>query len=148
MIEIQTLTEKDLHCIARQIQSSWKAPEQETINTFRIFYGCWYCKFSHECQPPGKLYFRTALKKLEDLTGVMTFSTMPGPEYLEKIFLPASVFLQYPEELQYLEGHHPDKYKDFKEYLDTLIAHSKEVPDFQQDSCSSGDNQADIHNHF
>lgn len=146
-MEKENLLEKDLHCIARQIQSSWEAPKQETINTFRMFYGCWYCKFSHECQPPAKLYFRTALKKLEDLTGVVAFSPMSVPEHLERIFLPASVFLQYPEELQYLEKHHPDKYKDFKEYLDTLIAHSKEAPDLQQDSCSSGDNRTDICNH-
>ena len=120
------LTEKDLHCIARQLQSAWRAPEQETIPTYRMFYGCWYCKYSHECKTPMTHYFKTVLYKLEKLTGVNVF---PATKNLAKTFLPASIFIKHPNELSYLEEYHPDEYASLKECLNRLIGHPKEAAD-------------------
>jgi len=117
------LTEKDLHCIARQLQSAWRAPKQETISTYRMFYGCWYCKYSHECKTPITHYFKTVLCKLENLTGVNVF---PPARNLARTFLPASIFIKHPEELRYLKKYHPNEYVSLQEYLDELISHSKE----------------------
>lgn len=125
------LTEKDLHCIARQLQSAWRAPEQETISTYRMFYGCWYCKYSHECKTPITHYFKTALYKLEKLTGVNVF---PPNGNLAKTFLPASIFIRHPEELRHLKEHHPNEYASLQEYLNELISHSKESAGSQQDN--------------
>ncbi len=118
------LTEKDLHCIARQLQSAWRAPEQENISTYRMFYGCWYCKYSHECKTPMAHYFKTVLYKLEKLTGVNVF---PATENLAKTFLPASIFIKYPDELRHLKEYHPDEYVSLQECLNDLISHPKEA---------------------
>lgn len=32
-MEKTILSDKDFHCIARQLQSAWRAPEQESIDT-------------------------------------------------------------------------------------------------------------------
>ena len=106
------LTEKDLHCIARQLQSAWRAPEQENISTYRMFYGCWYCKYSHECKTPMAHYFKTVLYKLEKLTGVNVF---PATENLAKTFLPASIFIKYPDELRHLKEYRSEERRVGKE---------------------------------
>ncbi len=115
----EKLSDKELHCIARMLQSAWRAPEQETIPTYRMFYGCWYCKYSHECKMPKGRDFREALDKLGRITGV---NICPVCEIgLGATFLPASVFIEHPEELKYLEKHHPEEYPSLKEYLDNLV---------------------------
>lgn len=55
----QYLSEKDLHCIARLIQSSFQAPKQESIGTSRQFYGCMYCKYAVSgCNKPETVNFK------------------------------------------------------------------------------------------
>lgn len=116
----EKLSDKELHCIARMLQSAWRAPEQESIPTSRIFYGCWYCKYSHECKIPSKMNFRKVLHKLRKMTGV---NILPVCEAgLGDTFLPASVFIEHPEELKYLEKHHPEEYQSLKDCLDRLVS--------------------------
>ena len=117
------LTEKDLHCLARQIQSVYCAPEQEEISTGRLFYGCWYCKYSHDCKTPLTMNLDTVLSKLEELTGVCVY---PPSKSIPEQFLPASIFIDYPEELQYLEKNHPKEYQNLKDNLNKFIDHPKE----------------------
>lgn len=121
------LSEKDLHCLARQIQS-WSAPEDESLNTSQRYYACVYCKYVHDCETPVEMHQKKVLNKLRHLTGVDIF---PGLRYLYWQFLPASRFLECPEELPVLKKIHkdmsPDEYQEYKNYLDELIERSKEV---------------------
>lgn len=125
---MEELTDKDLHCIARQLQSAWCAPEQEEIDTYRMFYGCWYCKYSHECKTPNTMNLKKALNKLSELTGVDIF---PSYGCIWRQFLPASIFIEYPEELQYLEKHHAKEYQNLKDHLNKFTDYSKEESGFQ-----------------
>lgn len=133
------LTEKDLHCLARQIQS-WSAPKDESLNTSQRYYACVYCKYVHDCETPVVMHQKKVLNKLSDLTGVHIF---PGLRYLYWQFLPASRFLECPEELPVLKEIHkdmkPDEYQEYKNYLDELIERSKEVSGLQQGSFSHKD---------
>ena len=119
----EKLSDKELHCIARMLQSAWRAPEQDSIPIHRMFYGCWYCKYSHNCKMPKGMDFREVLYKLSRLTGVNIFPVCK-PE-LGDTFLPASVFIEYPEELKYLEKYHSEEYQSLKKCLDKLICHQK-----------------------
>lgn len=118
------LTDKDLHCIARMLQSAWDAPDEaefneEGISSSRCFYGCMYCKYSHDCNTGAKMHFGKAFGKLENLTGVIVHSYREQP--VERTFLPASVFLEHPEEIKWLEDAHPSEYKGFRSYLEILL---------------------------
>lgn len=116
----EKLSDKELHCIARMLQSAWRAPEQETIPVYRMFYGCWYCKYSHECKmPSGGMDFRKAMDKLGRVTGVNICPVCD--KGLGSIFLPASVFIKHPEELKYLEKYHPEEYQFLQKCLDQLL---------------------------
>lgn len=60
------LSERDLHCMARLLQSALFAPKGENI-----FYGCRFCKFSSECRKAlikhekmGVDYLRVKLREL------------------------------------------------------------------------------------
>lgn len=117
----EKLSDKELHCLARMLQSAWRAPGQETIPTDRMFYGCWYCKYSHECKmPSGGMDYREAMDKLGRVTGVNICPVCD--KGLGSTFLPASVFIEHPEELKYLERYHPEEYQSLKECLDGLIS--------------------------
>lgn len=131
-------TDKELHCIARLIQNSFQAPEQEKIEeTYRPLYGCMYCKYAvTECNKPEKVIFMKILRKLRELTGVnvSTHST-EELEHLASSYLPESHYLEHPEDLHYLERiHHPDEVKAIKVYLDKLIVQTKETSGQKQDS--------------
>lgn len=133
-IQDTQLTEKDLHCLARQLQS-WSAPDEGSLNTSQRYYACVYCKYVHDCKTPTMMHQKKVLNKLRDLTGVDIF---PGSRHLYWQFFPASRFLEYPEELPVLKEIHkdmrPDEYQDFEKYLNELISRSKEVSGFQQGS--------------
>ena len=134
----QNFTEKDLHCIARLIQSSFLAPEQESIdNTYRPLYGCMYCKYSPECYAPGitKFQFRKLFDKLENLTSVSIGAYTPDTKRLGDSFLPASYYLEHPETIYALEKVHPhDTVEETKKVLDKPIIHSTDVPGQKQDN--------------
>lgn len=131
------LTDMDLYCIARLIQSSFQAPEQESINTYRPLYGCMYCKYAFECQIPehGRHHFqlKKTFKKLQTLTGVSLGIYNPEqhtPETIGSVFFPGSYYIKHPEVLHELEKVHPKTMmNDFKTYLEKVINHSKESPD-------------------
>lgn len=97
MIEILDLTDKDLHCISRLIQSAIFAEEEN------ILYGCRYCKYSLECRDRilnrKGLYNTELRKKLQKLTGV---DLSPQELELEKKFYPASFQALYPKEYEQL----------------------------------------------
>ena len=61
------LTEKDLHCLARIIQS------EESMHSVK----CLYCRYAIECKEDlmqnKKLPYMPVLKKLEQITGVNIF---------------------------------------------------------------------------
>ncbi len=129
-VKEQHFTEKDLHCIARLIQSSFLAPEQESIeNTYRPLYGCMYCKYTSECYAPGitRLQFRKLFDKLEGLTKVSIGTYAPDTKLLGDFFLPASYYLEHPETIYALEKvHSHDTVEEVKKVLDKLIIHSKD----------------------
>ncbi len=133
------LTEKDLHCLARQIQS-WSAPGDESLNTSQRYYACVYCRYAHDCETPITMHQKNVLNKLRALTGVDIF---PGSRYLYWQFLPASRFIEHPEELSVLKKihkeMHPDEYRDFENHLNELITRSRKAADLQQGSCSHKD---------
>lgn len=70
--------------------------------------------------PDGGMDFREALDKLGRVTGVNIFPVCENG--LGNTFLPASVFIEHPEELKYLERYHPEEYQSLKECLDGLIS--------------------------
>lgn len=62
----EELTEKDIHCIARIIQSSVFAHGW-------IFCGCQFCKYWEECEKTlknGRLHYDVIMKKLQQITGL------------------------------------------------------------------------------
>lgn len=68
MIEKTELTEKDIYCIARIVQSSVFAEGW-------IFYGCQYCRYKNECEKcfeneNGKMHYDVIMKKLQQITGL------------------------------------------------------------------------------
>lgn len=130
------LTELDIHCIARLIQSSFQAPEQKDIdNTYRPLYGCMYCKYAvSACNKPEKVNFKKVFKKLEELTGVKISTYNPPSERLGMVFLPTSHYLEHPEDLHYLESiHSHDDVEKIKSCLDKIISRSKEMSGSKQD---------------
>ena len=67
-MEKTELTEKDIYCIARIIQSS-------VFANGWIFYGCQYCKYWKECEKSfenenGKMHYDMIKKKLQQITGL------------------------------------------------------------------------------
>lgn len=126
------LTDMDLYCIARMLQSSFQAPEQESIdNTYRPLYGCMYCKYAFECRTSGRFNFKEVFGKLKTLTGVSigTYKPENKAEAIGSVFFPASYYIEHPEILHELERIHPKDMMDgFKASLDKVIARSKENP--------------------
>lgn len=128
------LTDIDLYCIARMLQSSFQAPEQEDIdNTYRPLYGCMYCKYAFECHKPGEIKpnFNKVFEKLETMTGVSigTFRPELDPEEIGSVFFPGSYYIEHPEILHELEKIHPKEMMDgFRVSLDKVITRSKETP--------------------
>lgn len=62
------LTEKDIYCIARIIQSS-------VFTGGWIFYGCQYCRYKNECEKSfenenGKMHYDVIMNKLQQITGL------------------------------------------------------------------------------
>lgn len=129
------LTDMDLYCIARMLQSSFLAPEQEDIdNTYRPLYGCMYCKYAFDCHKPGekKSNFYKVFEKLQTLTGVLIGTSRPelNPEEIGNMFFPGSYYIEHPEILNELEKIHPKEMMDgFRASLDKVITRSKETPD-------------------
>lgn len=67
-MEKTELTEKDIYCIARIVQSSVFAEDW-------IFYGCQYCRYKNECEKcfeneNGKMHYDVIMKKLQQITGL------------------------------------------------------------------------------
>ena len=67
-MEKTELTEKDIYCIARIVQSSVFAEGW-------IFYGCQYCRYKNECEKcfekeNGKMHYDVIMKKLQQITGL------------------------------------------------------------------------------
>lgn len=140
----QNFTEKDLHCIARLIQNSFQAPEQESIdNTYRPLYGCMYCKYAvSDCNKPEKINFKQVFKKLEELTGVKISTWTPPSEKLGLVFLPASHYLEHPEDLHCLERiHSHDDVENIKSCLDIVKSRSKEMCGSKQDNSHHAGNR-------
>lgn len=130
-------TDKDLHCIARLIQSSFQAPEQESIDTYRPLYGCMYCKHSPECYAPGikRFQFRELFDKLENITGVSMGANAPDTEHPGVSFLPASYYVEHPETICALERvHSHGTVEEITKALSGLIFHSKDVSGQKQDN--------------
>ena len=136
MDDIQ-LTDMELYCIARLIQSSFQAPKQESIITHRSLYGCMYCKYAFECRTPenGRIHFQfeKIFDKLQTLTGVSLGMYNPEqhtPETIGSVFFPGSYYIEHPEMLHELEKIHPESMMDgFKTCLEKVINLSKENPD-------------------
>lgn len=130
-----SFTDMDLHCIARLVQSSFQAPEQETINTLRGLYGCMYCKYAFECvhavQQKGEpFHFQKILKKLEEMTGIReSYSPCtPDADEIGRRFFPGSYYIGHPEMVSELGKVHPERMMDgFKASLDRLITCSGEI---------------------
>lgn len=59
-----TLTEQDLHCMARILQG--------IIFEDSLFFGCNYCRFRNDCQKDEEYakHFDTIRKKMERITGL------------------------------------------------------------------------------
>lgn len=114
------LCEKDLHCIARQLQSAWYAVNNDTIPD--MFYGCRYCIYQFECSPPGRkirLHYREVFEKLNGSTGISLI--VKHPTKPEKLFLPGSIYLERPGLLPCLIVDHPDRQDEFKKQLQYLL---------------------------
>lgn len=63
-IKENNLTEQDLHCMARILQSRIFVPNET------LYYGCQYCKYSYDCLINKNNNFSKLRKRLEDATGV------------------------------------------------------------------------------
>lgn len=74
-----TLTEQDLHCIARILQG--------VIFEDSLFFGCNYCHFQKECQKGGECagHFDVIRKKMERITGLY-FGYLYNPDNPEEKF--------------------------------------------------------------
>lgn len=74
-----TLTERDIHCVARILQG--------VIFEDCLFFGCQYCQFANACQINGRFaaHFDVIRKKLEWLTGLY-FGNCYNPASPEKVF--------------------------------------------------------------
>jgi hypothetical protein len=86
------LSEKDLYCIARQLQSAWYRLEDAPLSC------CKYCNYQFECCPPGRksnLHFREVGKKLSRLTGLEVYSVRPYQD-VEEVLFPGSIFVYFP----------------------------------------------------
>jgi len=120
------LTNIDIYCIARLIQNSFCAPDQETINTYRPFYGCMYCKYAaSECNSPEKIRWRIVFKKLSELTGIPLSTCIARTERIGAVFLPESHYIAHPEDIHELERvHDPETVEKIKSWVDIVIAHS------------------------
>lgn len=85
------LTEKDLHCLARLMQS------EESITNVK----CLYCRYAIECKEDfmqnKKLQHMTVLKKLEQITGVNIFMNQ---KTIQKEILAGSWIEKNPELLK------------------------------------------------
>lgn len=127
-MEKPQLTKLDLYCIARLIQNSFRAPDQETIKIYRCFYGCLYCKYAiAECSGP-EAHYEKVFKKLRELTGIPLGTGLTlRPEDIGRVFLPGSYYLEHPEVIHELEkAHDPETVEGIKAYLGKIIARSKE----------------------
>lgn len=88
MIDGNGLTKKDIHCMARIIQSSVFAKGQ-------IFYGCQYCKYWNDgCEEyvnskakSGEFHYDVIMKKLQQITGLdMSLNASNLPEKFQRDF--------------------------------------------------------------
>lgn len=89
------LTEKDLHCLARIIQS------EESMHSVK----CLYCRYAIECKEDftqnKKLPYMPVLKKLEQITGVNIFMSQ---KTIQKEILAGSWIEKNPELLKLFSG--------------------------------------------
>lgn len=89
------LTEKDLHCLARIIQSEELAYDTK----------CLYCRYAFECKEyvmqNKKLPYMPVLKKIEHITGVNIFMNQ---ETMQKEILAGSWIENCPELLKRFNG--------------------------------------------
>lgn len=85
-MKTQELTEKDIHCITRLLQSS--------IFADGVFYGCQHCKYwKNGCEQSyknenGKMHYDNVMSKLQRITGLyMGIRDPANPEdrFLEKV---------------------------------------------------------------
>lgn len=107
-----------------------------------------YCKYAvSDCNKPEKINFMQVFKKLKELTGVKISTLNPSPEQLGIVFLPASHYLEHPEDLHYLESiHSHDDVEKIKSCLDKVISRSKEMSGQKQDNCYPVGNHFHTHN--
>lgn len=89
-------TAKELHCIARIIQSSFYAPNGSP------FYGCQYCKYGLDCKDANDCRWDLVRDKIEETTGVKLRVLHNGA--IEKRFLPQSFQELYPEEYKKIKA--------------------------------------------
>lgn len=72
--KVKGLTDKDIHCFARILQSIMFAPtefNEEGVGTSRDpLYGCNYCKYAHICFKTRRRLFDGTRQRLQSLTGV------------------------------------------------------------------------------
>lgn len=90
--EAVQLTEKDLHCIARLLQSKCVGDSVQ----------CLYCKYAFQCREKffaaHEVPYREVLKKLKNKTGVDVF--LANPRTMQKDILDGSWIEKCPELLQ------------------------------------------------
>lgn len=91
-----TFTAKELHCIARIIQSSFYAPNDSP------FYGCQYCKYGLDCKDANDCRWDLVRDKIEEATGVKLRVLHNGA--IEKRFLPQSFQELFPEEYKKIKA--------------------------------------------
>ena len=94
-------TEKDLHCLARLMQS------EESVTNVK----CLYCRYAIECKEDfmqnKKLPYMPVLIKLEQITGVNIFMSQ---ESIQKEILAGSWIEKNPEQICFLRSHDIQKY--------------------------------------
>ncbi len=99
------LTEKDLHCLARIIQSEESAYDAK----------CLYCKYAFECKEEfmqnKKAPYMPVIKKIEKITGVNIFMSQ---ETVQREILAGSWLENYPDILERFTG------MSFQEQLELL----------------------------
>lgn len=91
-----TFTAKELHCIARIIQSGFYAPNGSP------FYGCQYCKYGLDCKDANDCRWDLVRDKIEEVTGVKLRVLHNGD--IEKRFLPQSFQELFPEEYKKIKA--------------------------------------------
>ena len=71
--QVKGLTDKDLHCCARILQSIMFAPKEYNeagiSYDYNPFYACDYCKYVHSCMN-NHILFDGTRERLQALTGV------------------------------------------------------------------------------